>query len=85
VYNDCVTVDELILEIADYKNNYADVAVEKLKRLCSQSYEAYDYLQNRVHDAWLPDYARKRLRDVLLCIGIHLHAFQEYGRQYPRT
>jgi|GEM_PF-356898 len=80
MHNDCITVDELILEIVDYKNNYAEVAVEKLKRLCSQSYGAYDYLQDRVHDAWLPDYARNRLRDVLLSIDIHLHAFQEYGR-----
>ncbi|MGZ4852320.1 MAG: hypothetical protein ACXV3D_03915 [Halobacteriota archaeon] len=58
MHDDCVTVDELILEIADYKSNDQEVAVEKLKRLCSQSYEAYDYLQNRVHDVWLPERAR---------------------------
>jgi hypothetical protein len=28
--NDRAEVDELILEIADYKNDYADVAAEKL-------------------------------------------------------
>jgi len=30
INNDCVEVDERILEIADYKNDYADVAAEKL-------------------------------------------------------
>ncbi len=83
MHNDCVTVDELILEIADYKSNYQEVAVEELKRLCSQSYEAYDYLQDRVHDAWLPERTRKHIRDVLMTIRIRLHAFQEYGRAYP--
>ena len=28
--NDCVEVDELTLEVADYKNDYSDVAAEKL-------------------------------------------------------
>jgi hypothetical protein len=32
VNNDCVEVDELILEIGDYKNDYADMAAEKLFR-----------------------------------------------------
>jgi hypothetical protein len=43
VNNDCVEVDELILEIADYKNHYADVAAEKLFRKCSTSWQAYQY------------------------------------------
>ncbi len=44
VHNDCVTVDELLLEIADYKSNDQEVAAEQLKRLCSTSREAYSYL-----------------------------------------
>ena len=28
--NNCAEVDELLLEIADYKNDYADMAAEKL-------------------------------------------------------
>jgi hypothetical protein len=53
--NDSVEVDELILEIADYKNDLADMAVEKLFRKCSTSWEAYQHLLNCVHDGWLPD------------------------------
>ncbi|MGZ7179915.1 MAG: hypothetical protein ACXVIB_03790 [Halobacteriota archaeon] len=80
--NDCVTVDELLLEIADYKNNGQEVAVEQLQRLCSQSYEAYAYLQDRVHDTWLPERARTHVRHVLLSIRMRLRACQEYGRAY---
>jgi len=29
VNNECAEVDELILELADYKNDYADTAAEK--------------------------------------------------------
>ncbi len=46
--NDCIEVDELI-EIADYKNDLADMAAEKLLRKCSTSWEAYQYL--RVHQS----------------------------------
>ncbi len=80
--NDSVTVDELVLEIADYANNGQEVATEKLRRLCSQSYEAYDYLQDRVHDPWLPERARTHVRHILLSVRSQLHAFQEYGRRY---
>ena len=53
--NDSAEVDELILEITDYKNDYADMAAEKLLRKCSTSWEAYQYLRNRVHDPSLRD------------------------------
>jgi len=58
VNNDRTEVDERILQIADYKNDYADVAAEKLLWKCSTNWEAHQYLQDRVHDAWLPDNAR---------------------------
>jgi hypothetical protein len=35
VNNDCLEVDELILKLADYKNDYADMAAEKIFRKCS--------------------------------------------------
>ena len=50
--NDCAEVDELILEIADYKNDCADTATEKLFRKCSTSWEAYQYLA-RPRARWL--------------------------------
>jgi hypothetical protein len=65
MHNDCGEVDELILEIADYKNDLADMAAEKLFRKCSTNWDAFQYLQDRVHDAWLPDYARQQVRRII--------------------
>ena len=80
--NDCLEVDELILEIADYKNDYADMAAEKLLRKCSTSWEAYQYLRDRVHDAWLPSSARQQLRRIIKRIQVQIHKSREYGWAY---
>jgi hypothetical protein len=77
--NDCAEVDELILEIADYKNDYADIAAEKLFRKCSTSWEAYQYLRDRVHEAWLPNSARQQLRRIIKRIQVQIHQSREYG------
>jgi hypothetical protein len=75
----CVEVDELILELADYKNDYADMAAEKLFRKCSTSWEAYQYLRDRVHDGWLPDSARQQLRRIIKRLQVQIHQHREYG------
>ncbi len=80
---DCLLVDELLLEMADYANNGQEAAAERLNRLCSRSYAAHEYLQDRVHDPWLPERARQDVRHVLQSIRMRLHASQEYGRAYP--
>ncbi|HEX7514904.1 MAG TPA: hypothetical protein VF393_04865 [archaeon] len=59
---DCVKVDKLLRQLADYKNEYADMAAEKLSRKCSSSWGAYRYLLDRIHDVWLPDSARQPVR-----------------------
>jgi hypothetical protein len=82
--NDRAEVDELILQIADYKNDYADMAAEKLLRKCSTSWEAYQYLQDRVHDAWLPDSARQQLRRIIKRIQVQIHQSREYGWAYEQ-
>ena len=79
VNNECVEVDELILELADYKNDYADTAAEKLLRKCSCNWKAYQYLQDRAHDAWLPDSARQQLREIVRKIRVRSHQQREYG------
>jgi len=85
MHTDCAEVDELLLELADYKNDYADVAAEKLLRKCSTSWVAYQYLQDRVHDAWIPDYARQQLRKVIKRIQVRIHQQREYGWAYEQS
>ena len=82
--NDCLVVDELILELADYKNDYGDIAAEKRLRKCSTSWEAYQYLQDRVHDAWLPDSARQQLLRIIKRIQVQIHQSREYGWAYEQ-
>jgi hypothetical protein len=83
--NNCIEIDELILEIADYKNDCADVAAEKLLRKCSTSWEAYQYLRDRVHDAWLPNSARQQLRRIIKRIQVRLVQQREYGWPYEQS
>jgi len=77
--NDRAEVDELILEIADYKNDYADMAAEKLLRRCSTSWEAYQYLQDRVRETWLPNSAHQQLRRIIKRIQVQIHQSHECG------
>jgi hypothetical protein len=80
--NDCVEVDEFILDLVDYKNDYSNVAAEKLLRKCSISWEAYRYLQDRVHDSWLPDNARQQVRQIIKKIQVRLNQQRKYGWAY---
>ena len=82
--NDSAEVDELILEIADYTNDYSDVAAEKLLRKCSTSWEAYQYLQDRVHDSWLSNSARQQLRRIVKRIQVQIQQSREYGYAYEQ-
>jgi flagellar biosynthesis chaperone FliJ len=82
VNNECVEVDELILELADYKNDYADMAAEKLLRKCSCNWKAYQYLRDRVHDVWLPDRARQQLRQIVRRIQVWSYQQRENGRAH---
>ena len=80
--NDRAEVDELILEIADYKNDYADMAAEKLFRKCSTSWEAFQYLQDSIHDVWLPDSARQQVPRIIKRMQVQIHQCREYGYAY---
>jgi flagellar biosynthesis chaperone FliJ len=85
MHSDCAEVDELLLELADYKNDYAEMAAEKLLRRCSTSWEAYQYLQDRVHDARLSDSARQQLRQIIKRTQVRLHQSREYGWAYEQS
>ena len=82
---DRAEVDELIIEIADYKNDYVDMAAEKLLWKCSTSWEAYQYLQDRAHDGWLSNSARQHLRRIIKKIQERLLQSREYGWVYEQS
>jgi hypothetical protein len=75
--DDRVEVDELILGLADNKNDYADVTAEKLVRKCASSFQAYRSQQDRVHDTWLPDGTLEQVRQIIKKIQAHLHQQRE--------
>jgi hypothetical protein len=83
--NDSVDVDEFIFEIADYKNDYADMAAEKLFRKCSTSWQAYQYLRDRVHDPSIPDSARQQLRRIIKRLQAQMFQCREYGYTYEQS
>jgi hypothetical protein len=68
--NDCAEVDRLLLNLSDYKNDYADMAAVKLLKKCSTSWDAYRYLLDRVHDVWLPDSAIAYVTDFSSSIAV---------------
>ena len=77
--NDCVEVDELTLEVADYKNDYSDVAAEKLFLEVLDQLGSLSYLRDRGHDGWLPNSARQQLRRIIKRIQVQIHQSREYG------
>ena len=71
--------------MADYKDDYADMAAEKLFRKCAASWQAYQYLQDRVHESWLPDRARQQVRQIIKRIQVRLLQRHEYGYAYEES
>jgi hypothetical protein len=55
---DLAEVDELIFELSDVTGKRAENAVEKLTQRCANNDAAFQYLQDRMCDATIPDQAR---------------------------
>jgi hypothetical protein len=75
--NDSAEIDELLLQMADYKNDVADMAAERLFRKCSTSWQAQQYRRGRVHDLSTPDSARQQLRRIIKRIQVQIHLCRE--------
>jgi flagellar biosynthesis chaperone FliJ len=79
MHDDCLDVDELLRQLADYKHDYADMAAVKLLKKCSTSWHAFKYLQDRVHGIWVPDSARQQVRQIIKRIKVQLNQQREYA------
>jgi hypothetical protein len=58
------------------------MAAEKLLQNCSTNWDAYRFLQDRVHDTWLPDSVRQQARQIIKKILVQLNQQCEYGWKY---
>ncbi len=59
--NDLAEMDALLSDLSDLSGKRAENAAEKLMQRCSHSGEAFQYLQNRMYDAAIPERARNHL------------------------
>jgi hypothetical protein len=58
------------------------MAAERLFRKCSTSWKSYQYLRDRMLDAWLPNSARQQLRRIIKRIEVQINQSREYGWAY---
>jgi len=65
---DLVEVDSLIFDLADRDYITSANAYEKLKRKCSDNWEVFTYLQERVHDGGVPEWVRNDIYDIIYVI-----------------
>jgi hypothetical protein len=73
---DLVEVDSLILDLDDHNYATAAAAYEKLKRTCTYNWEAFNYLQERVHDGRIPERARSKMREIVSLIRMQIYVKQ---------
>ncbi|MGB8310506.1 MAG: hypothetical protein WCE81_01425 [Halobacteriota archaeon] len=79
VLEDLVEVDSLILDLEDRDYVLSANAYEKLKRTCSQDWEAFNYLQERVHDVRISERARNRMYEIIKSIRMRVEVNQLLG------
>jgi hypothetical protein len=80
---DLAEVDELIFELADAHGAYVENAAEKLMQTCSRSGEAFQYVQERVHEGALPDRARNHVHLIIAKIRTWMSLHHAYGWKEP--
>jgi hypothetical protein len=76
---DLAEVDELICELGDLKGTSAKNAAEKLMQTCSQSSEAFQYLQDRMYDVTIPERARNHVYLIIAKIRTWMSLHHAYG------
>ena len=73
---DLVEVDSLILDLEDRNYVISANAYEKLKRKCLHDWEAFTYVQERVHDAGISDRARSKMHEIISLIRMQIYVKQ---------
>ncbi|HYC19487.1 MAG TPA: hypothetical protein VEF35_02540 [Candidatus Bathyarchaeia archaeon] len=68
VLEDLVEIDSLILDLEGRDYVLSVNAYETLKRKCSQDWETFKYLQERVHDVRISERARNQMHEIITLI-----------------
>lgn len=78
---DLVEINSIILDLDDSDYTTSVTAYEKLKRKCSHNWQAFTYVQERVHDMRISERARNKMREIIslvrmrTCVKQVLHIF----------
>jgi hypothetical protein len=79
VLEDLVEIDSLILDLEGRDYVLSVNAYETLKEKCSQDWEAFKYLQERVHDVRISEQARDKMHEIIRIIRIRVEVNQMLG------
>jgi hypothetical protein len=79
VLEDLVEIDSLILDLEGCDYVLSVNAYETLKRRCSQDWEAFKYLQERMHDVRISEQARNKMYEIIMIIQMLAEVNQMLG------
>ena len=79
VLEDLVEIDFLILDLEDRDYVLSVNAYETLKRKYSQDWEAFKYLQERLHDIRISKQRRNKMREIITIIRMRAEVNQLLG------
>jgi ribosomal protein S19E (S16A) len=79
VLEDLVEIDSLVLDLEGRDYVHSVNAYETLKRKCSQDWEAFKYLQERVHDVRISEQGRNKMREIIMIIRMKVEVNQMLG------
>ena len=79
VLEDLVEIDSLILDLEGRDYVLSVNAYETLKRKCSQDWETFKYLQERVHDLRISERARNQMHEIIMLIRMKAEVNQMLG------
>ena len=77
---DLVEIDSLILDLEGRDYVLSVNAYETLKRKCSHDWEAFKYLQERVHDVRISEQERNKMHEIIMIIRMKVEVNQLLGR-----
>ena len=79
VLEDLVEIDSLILDLEDRDYVLSVNAYETLKEKCSQDWEAFKYLEERMHDVRISEQAQNKMHEIIMIIRMRAEVNQMLG------